>query len=222
MRIITCLMPFALLAATPAAASVEVANTLYVWQSETSSPLLSGLGRSTWVSQSFVSTANGTLTGLDLQISRYGSDPLRIVFGLGDVTDAGYGELFTLDLDNMAVPTSPRTLMSVDLSGFDYQLVAGQRYSVILRSPLMQGGNQFGWLLGEMLEDGTEITNPLTDGSTWASTDYGATWEVRAVTRPLRIWADVAGVPEPASWAMLIAGFGVVGMVARRRRRLAA
>lgn len=29
---------------------------------------------------------------------------------------------------------------------------------------------------------------------------------------------DVAAVPEPASWAMLIAGFGLVGAVARRRR----
>lgn len=30
------------------------------------------------------------------------------------------------------------------------------------------------------------------------------------------------GVPEPATWAMLIAGFGVVGAMARRRRVLAA
>ena len=29
-------------------------------------------------------------------------------------------------------------------------------------------------------------------------------------------------VPEPASWAMLISGFGLVGAVARRRRRLLA
>ncbi len=29
----------------------------------------------------------------------------------------------------------------------------------------------------------------------------------------------VGGVPEPASWAMLIAGFGLVGAAARRRRR---
>ncbi|WP_017668364.1 PEPxxWA-CTERM sorting domain-containing protein [Sandarakinorhabdus sp. AAP62] len=29
---------------------------------------------------------------------------------------------------------------------------------------------------------------------------------------------DVSGVPEPASWAMLIAGFGLVGAVSRRRR----
>ncbi len=30
------------------------------------------------------------------------------------------------------------------------------------------------------------------------------------------------GVPEPATWAMLIAGFGMVGFAARRRRMLAA
>ena len=32
----------------------------------------------------------------------------------------------------------------------------------------------------------------------------------------------VGAVPEPASWAMLIAGFGLVGAVARRRRAVAA
>lgn len=29
-------------------------------------------------------------------------------------------------------------------------------------------------------------------------------------------------VPEPASWAMMIAGFGLVGTAARKRRRLSA
>lgn len=33
--------------------------------------------------------------------------------------------------------------------------------------------------------------------------------------------ANVAGVPEPASWAMLIAGFAMVGATARRRHKLA-
>lgn len=31
----------------------------------------------------------------------------------------------------------------------------------------------------------------------------------------------VAGVPEPATWAMLIAGFGIVGAAKRRRREIA-
>jgi len=33
---------------------------------------------------------------------------------------------------------------------------------------------------------------------------------------------SVGAVPEPASWAMLIAGFGLVGAISRRRRAVAA
>ena len=33
---------------------------------------------------------------------------------------------------------------------------------------------------------------------------------------------SVSQVPEPASWAMLITGFGMVGFAARRRRMVAA
>jgi hypothetical protein len=36
------------------------------------------------------------------------------------------------------------------------------------------------------------------------------------------IGTGVGGVPEPSNWAMLIAGFGLVGAVSRRRRVLAA
>lgn len=36
------------------------------------------------------------------------------------------------------------------------------------------------------------------------------------------LYAEPLAVPEPASWALMIAGFGGVGAVARRRRRLAA
>lgn len=40
-------------------------------------------------------------------------------------------------------------------------------------------------------------------------------WSARRISTP-------NGVPEPASWAMLIAGFGLTGAVARRRRALRA
>ncbi len=38
----------------------------------------------------------------------------------------------------------------------------------------------------------------------------------------VRTAPSVGGVPEPASWALLIAGFGLTGAVARRRRAFAA
>jgi phospholipase/lecithinase/hemolysin len=41
----------------------------------------------------------------------------------------------------------------------------------------------------------------------------------RAMTADL---AGVLGVPEPSSWALMIAGFGMVGLAARRRHRTVA
>jgi len=39
---------------------------------------------------------------------------------------------------------------------------------------------------------------------------------------PLQLIGNVAGVPEPATWAMMLIGFGAVGWTVRRKRRPAA
>ena len=48
---------------------------------------------------------------------------------------------------------------------------------------------------------GTLITNPLFGGNVQITYDYAA-----------------AAVPEPAAWALMLAGFGIVGGAMRRRR----
>jgi hypothetical protein len=54
----------------------------------------------------------------------------------------------------------------------------------------------------------------------WSGTGYdlnfvpGTTYTGRRGTQ-----ISVAAIPEPASWAMLIAGFGLTGAVMRRRRQ---
>lgn len=72
----------------------------------------------------------------------------------------------------------------------------------------------------------------------WTSTDWGSNglqwyfdmnngiqWGVTKFTGTLSVWAvrsgDVAAVPEPQTYAMLLAGLGLVGMMARRGRRQA-
>ena len=50
-------------------------------------------------------------------------------------------------------------------------------------------------------------------------------WTVRSASRTdytKSLIPDAAGVPEPATWAMLILGFGAAGSLIRRRRALAA
>jgi hypothetical protein len=43
--------------------------------------------------------------------------------------------------------------------------------------------------------------------------------ETYAYLRPSSASLEIAAVPEPASWAMMIGGFGMVGAAARRRRK---
>ncbi len=61
-------------------------------------------------------------------------------------------------------------------------------------------------------DDGTEIELEL---------NYGDSIDGRATLNSLNNIPVVPGVPEPASWAMLIAGFGLVGSRLRRQRAIA-
>ena len=45
-----------------------------------------------------------------------------------------------------------------------------------------------------------------------------ASWGIDAIV--LTCDAAVGGMPKPAAWAMLLAGFGIVGGAMRRRRKV--
>ena len=65
------------------------------------------------------------------------------------------------------------------------------------------------WVIGEFAReynDGPDHPGG-TGGSRWS------TWISEIDT------STVGNVPEPASWALFIAGFGIVGAMQRRRRR---
>ena len=61
-------------------------------------------------------------------------------------------------------------------------------------------------------------------GSGWSGSFYGAVDNVQAnfasrtVSSNFEVTPAAAAVPEPASWAMMIAGFGLAGMAMRRRQ----
>lgn len=78
-------------------------------------------------------------------------------------------------------------------------------------------------LIESLPEDSTRFTLRWTEGA--RNFGYALGTDVRALggNRERSFQFFLGGVvPEPASWAMMIAGFGLVGVTARRRRRLPA
>jgi hypothetical protein len=67
-----------------------------------------------------------------------------------------------------------------------------------------------------------------TDGQALSAATTGDTGAQLVAREPMQIIfvpqgaAAVAAVPEPASWAMMLVGFGGLGAILRRRRQAAA
>ena len=118
-------------------------------------------------------------------------------------------------------------------------LTIGQQYSL---SFLLSGDNRPGqaYVLGGSIAglsfsvggvDGASGTNPgtlLSYNFTATSTSHLLSFDESSLTQASPIIDNIVistvsgAVPEPASWAMLLAGFGMVGFAARRRRAIAA
>jgi hypothetical protein len=77
-------------------------------------------------------------------------------------------------------------------------------------------GQRFGWggILGATDADGNSIALPTVRSAS------GADYTGNLAGLAFEPFEPVAGVPEPAVWAQLILGFGLVGGLARRRRAL--
>ena len=202
--------------ATESSASVIDQDILYT-KSDQNAWSSSRFGRITWITQSFTAGISGSFDRIDLQINRFGADDLRVRLGTGEAFDGSFVEFFAADIANANLPNVRGSVFSLDLSGNGLSVVSGSRYSIILSAITAARTNGFEWVIGETTPDGVELFNaPYAGGQAHSSRDLGASWEVRGVDRPLRTWVT-APVPEPASWALMIAGFGLVGAAARRQ-----
>jgi hypothetical protein len=98
-----------------------------------------------------------------------------------------------LSFAQLGIPTRPRTsdkFASVMADELDY------RDYLLFHNGIVTSGQPVFFTFGLTARRNTPDTNPFY----------------------LRQSEFLAGVPEPATWAMLIAGFGMVGFAARRRR----
>lgn len=144
---------------------------------------------------------------------------------VGVTAVAGDGELITTD-DNGVVWVTPVdggfTTLTFSLVGLGFEA-----FEVDLKDPT--GGNP-DWSVTFETDDGsTQTFDDFNGGFVSAYTDDGSLIQSVTFTTNADItgvgqvrFGGVAGViPEPASWALMIMGFGGMGVVLRRRRRSA-
>ena len=126
------------------------------------------------------------------------------------------------------------TTASLNISAFDIDFAAGELDEIFA----MDGatwvslgfltGNDGVWEFGNAFALGANFFDDITTGlKVRIDIDTGRDgWYATLGKSSLSLDEGVLppptpGVPEPSSWAMLIAGFGIVGAAARRRRQAA-
>jgi hypothetical protein len=124
---------------------------------------------------------------------------LSITVGGVTVTDAGDGKGAPLVGDTLRIGiVRSATLNLATLDGVAFNQSFGSGSDLLFFSPTAWGGNGF------------------TATGTLAITGGGGS--ANAIRFSVGDFAPNPAIPEPATWAMMIAGFGLVGATVRRRR----
>lgn len=143
---------------------------------------------------------------------------------------SGTGLFFGEPLVGSGTLTTNGVSQVSSLNGYTYQTITGItgtfNGSAITGLANVTGSNNLFYLTGPFFVDGNGLGFSTAAGSAvnlFVTTDTA--YRVNAgglstgfVTASAS--AATAAVPEPATWAMMIGGFGVIGAAARRRRRM--
>ena len=120
---------------------------------------------------------------------------------------------------------------NLDLNGYDtgaisqtFTTVLGRIYTVSIDYTQNGGGksaavNVNGSSIGTLVGSGSWQNFTTTFVGTGAATTFDVTSLVGSSGGVVLDNISVAGVPEPASWAMLLTGFGMLGFAMRRRQQ---
>ena len=172
-------------------------------------PLSSG---STYVyADSFVAPASGVVSDLGVWLN--GGSSQYVLEVLADT--GGSGPNGASILANTGVQQSSfNSLTYVDFATtFSASLVAGQTYWFAASTVGLGGSGSYN--VGGHTQNSEGITD---NGTFWFSNDpAGLSFDGPNLTPEMAFTVTQGAVPEPAAWVMMLAGFGIVGAVLRRR-----
>jgi hypothetical protein len=166
----------------------------------------------------------GRLIGIDLQVYRsMGTGIVSFDLFDGDGTQPTAVSRLSTFIDLATLPASPSlsgaSFISVDVGGANYQVMPGQLFSFAI-GPATAGARVAVLTGSGPAGNGPAPGNDYAGGTLRVTPNF-ATYLPVTGDAGFRTIVDVAplAVPEPATWAMMLIGFGLVGSTVRYRRR---
>jgi len=170
----------------------------------------------------------GAAAAADFTVSAFGNSSSGTGVGLATISLAA-GQQFTVSVDPNdlwsagALPrwsnadglTGNRFATGTDESGQPAGTLIGQDFGLNTQNGLSA---PFGTLVGE-LGGVFEVLGTHFSGPAWNSGTLTLFyWDSNNFDNTGSVLASVVAVPEPASWTLMIGGFGLAGAMLRRRR----
>ena len=189
-------------------------------------PYQGGGCQTVFIGESFAASTTGKLTNLQFTLS--GVSTLTSVQAIVYALNGPLTTTFTPGAEIWRSAAVAGSSGLLDFNPTGVTLAAGQNYVAFLSTYYTTGTGQanvsscnpFGGGACAVSNTNPGLGRAITGRALGANLDELTFAQVVNGSQDLTFSATIAAVPEPASWALMIGGFGFVGGVARRRKWL--
>ena len=176
-----------------------------------------------------IGKATGSATPVGTEIAAYGGTPIDVRNGMLYRTEASttysYGNIDQIRISAIGTPDTILSTITLAQGGIGDFTIDTSSQSIFTLDYLSSAKiRRFSLLDGSLLETYAPTVDGLTAGLTFNNGvlyyyDHNTTTGSTLTTFAVNVGS---GVPEPTTWAMMLAGFGALGFAMRRKPKVAA
>lgn len=187
-------------------------------------PYQGGACQTVFIGESFTASTTGDLT--NIQFTLQGGSNLTSVQAIVYALNGPLSTTFTPGAEVWRSAAVAGNSGVLDFNPTGVKLIAGQNYVAFLSTYYATGTGQanvsscnpFGGGACAVSNANPNLGRAITGRALGANLDELNFAQVVNGSQDLTFSATITAVPEPASWAMMIGGFGLAGVAMRRRR----